>query len=96
MIDIILIYKTQIVVTYQLNECIREEKTVSVPPSSGLKSKFAFFTKHFSKDLVRINNSCNKQKSQVSSHSQMKDQEGFVLKKGAFHLPGHEAALAAL
>jgi len=44
--------------TNQLNEWTRDEKTASVPPSKGVISNFAFFSKHLSIDFVKISIIC--------------------------------------
>ena len=44
--------------TNQLNEWTRDEKTASVPPSKGVMSNFAFFSKHLSIDFVKITIIC--------------------------------------
>lgn len=44
--------------TNQLKEWMREEKTISVPPSKGVISNFGFFSKHLFTDLVRISSIC--------------------------------------
>ena len=48
--------------TDQLNACIRDRKTASVPPSSGAISNLGFFSKHLLTDFVKISNNCNFQR----------------------------------
>uniref|UniRef100_A0A2P2MGZ7 Uncharacterized protein n=1 Tax=Rhizophora mucronata TaxID=61149 RepID=A0A2P2MGZ7_RHIMU len=40
--------------TNQLNKWMRDEKTISVPPSKGVISNFGFFTKHLFTDFVKM------------------------------------------
>jgi hypothetical protein len=59
--------------TDQLNACIRDRKTASVPPSNGAISNLGFFSKHLLTDFVKISNNC---KIMFPERSQYKDGEG--------------------